>query len=315
VAPVLAQIEELHPDDVLVIFRHFPLMSIHDKASLAGQAAEAAGAQGAFWEMHDYLFDHYEEWYQLAPESFVNWLGSSVSDLDIDVDEFLSDIEGGVYESVMIESFNAALSQGLSGTPSIFLNEFRFQLAPELPILEASVKLLLIDDTKFTEYPETILEFGVDYVAHIQLNIGEVIIQLYPDSAPRAVNSFLFLVNEGWFENNSIHRVLPELLIETGDPSGTGFGDPGYFFDVESDPALSFDSPGMVAITSSGPGTNGSRFFITLSEVSELNGNHTIFGRVVEGLDLLMTLDERDPLDDILFAPQAYIEAITIEER
>jgi cyclophilin family peptidyl-prolyl cis-trans isomerase len=290
-------------------------MSIHDKASLAGQAAEAAGAQGAFWEMHDYLFEHYDEWYQLSPESFVSWLGTAVVDIDIDVDKFLSDVEGGVYESVMNDAFNAALSQGLSGTPSLFLNEFRFQLAPELPILEASIRLLLIDDLKYTGYPDTILEPDIDYLAHIQLNVGEVVIQLYPDSAPQAVNSFLFLANEGWFENNLIHRVIPELLIETGDPSGTGFGDPGYFYDVETDPTLTFATPGMVAITSSGPGTNGSRFFITLTELSELNESHTIFGRVVEGMDLLMTLSERDPLDDILLPAEAKIDRITIEER
>jgi cyclophilin family peptidyl-prolyl cis-trans isomerase len=312
---VLAQVEELHPDDVRIVFRHFPLMSIHDKASLAGQAAEAAGAQGAFWEMHDYFFDHFEEWYQLSPDAFIDWLRPAGESLELDVERFMGEIEGAVYEGVMVEALNLAITQGLSGTPSIFLNEFKFQLAPELSILEASIKLLLIEDMKFTEYPDMIIEPGVDYVARIQLNVGEVVIQLFPDSAPQAVNSFLFLVNSGWFENNFIHRVLPEVLIESGDPSGTGFGDPGYFFDVESDATLTFDSPGRVAITSSGPNTNGSRFFITFTALPELDGSHTVFGRVVEGLDLLMSLRERDPLDDILVEPEAYIEAITVEER
>jgi cyclophilin family peptidyl-prolyl cis-trans isomerase len=312
---VLAQIEALHPDEVRVVFRHFPLFSIHDKASLAGEAAEAAGAQGAFWEMHDYLFDNYADWYSLTPDSFVSWLESAARDLEIDVDLFMNDIEEGKYVSTLQDAYNAALTQGLSGTPSIFMNDFRFQLAPELPILEASINLLLIEDIKYPEYPETIIEPGVDYIAHIDLNIGKVSIQLYPDSAPAAVNSFLFLVDEAWYVNNIIHRVIPDVLIETGDPSGTGFGDPGYFYDVENDPSLTFDSPGMVAITSSGPSTNGSRFFITFSALPELNGNHTIFGRVIEGLDLLINLDERDPLDDILLAPEAYIESITIEER
>lgn len=312
---MLAQVEVLHPEDVRVVFRHFPLISIHDKASLAGQAAEAAGAQGAFWEMHDYLFDHYEEWYQLSPEAFIDWLRTAGESLELDVERFIGEIEGAVYEGTMVEAFNHALTVGLSGTPSIFLNEFKFQLAPELSILEASIKLLLIDDMKFTEYPDLIVEPGVDYIARLQLNVGEVVIQLFPDSAPQAVNSFLFLVDSGWFENNIIHRVLPEVLIESGDPSGTGFGDPGYFFDVENDAALSFDTPGRVAITSSGPHTNGSRFFITLTAFPELDGSHTIFGRVIEGLDLLMSLRERDPLDDILVEPEAYIETITVEER
>jgi cyclophilin family peptidyl-prolyl cis-trans isomerase len=307
--------EELHPDDVRVVYRHFPLMSIHDKASLAGQAAEAAGAQGAFWEMHDYFFAHYDEWNMLSLDDFLGWLEGAADSIGLDVDAFMADIENGKYEEKMSDAFNAALREGLTGTPTIFLNGYLFQLAPEAPILEAAINLFLIEDLKYTQYPETLLEPGVDYLARIKLNIGEIVIQLYPDSAPLAVNSFLFLVSEGWFEGNYIHRVIPNLLVETGDPSRTGFGDPGYFYDVESDPALTFDTPGMVAITSSGPGTNGSRFFITLTEMPDQNGNHTIFGRVIEGLDLLMNLNERDPLDDILKAPEAIIQTITVEER
>lgn len=290
-------------------------MSIHDKASLAGQATEAAGAQGAFWEMHDYLFDHHDEWVQLTPESFIQWLVEAAENLEIDVERFQSDIEEGVFEPKMIEAHNAALTHGISSTPTIFLNETKFQLAPQLPILEASIKLLLIDDMKFHEYPETAIEPGINYSARLQLNIGEVVIQLFPDSAPLAVNSFVFLARSGWFDTNQIHRVIPEVLVETGDPSGTGFGDPGYFYGVESDPALTFDSPGMVAITSAGPSTNGSRFFITFTPLPELDGSHTIFGRVVEGLDLLRELSERDPLDNILDLAEAYIESISIEER
>ena len=290
-------------------------MSIHDKASLAGQATEAAGAQGAFWEMHDYLFDHHDEWVQLTPESFIQWLVEAAENLEIDVERFQSDIEGGVFEPKMIEAHNAALTHGISSTPTIFLNESKFQLAPQLPFLEASIKLLLINDMKFHEYPETTIEPGINYSARLQLNIGEVVLQLYPDSAPRAVNSFVFLARSGWFDTNLIHRVIPEVLVETGDPSGTGFGDPGYFYGVESDPALTFDSPGMVAITSAGPSTNGSRFFITFTPLPELDGSHTIFGRVVEGLDLLRELSERDPLDNILDLAEAYIESISIEER
>lgn len=290
-------------------------MSIHDKASLAGQAAEAAGVQGAFWEMHDYLFDHYDEWVQLTPESFIQWSVEAAAKLEIDVERFQNDIEGGVFEPKMIDAFNAALTHGISSTPTIFLNETKFQLAPRLPILETSIRLFLIDDMKFHEYPETTIEPGVNYTALLQLDIGEVVIQLYPDSAPWAVNSFLFLARSGWFDNNLIHRVLPKALVETGDPSGTGFGDPGYFFNIEIDPALTFDSPGMVALSNNGPNTNGGRFFITLSPLPERNGIYTIFGRVVEGLDLLMGLSERDPLDNILDPSEAFIETITIEER
>ena len=101
----------------------------------------------------------------------------------------------------------------------------------------------------------------------------------------------------------------------TGDPSATGAGNPGYYFTGEFDPAVSFDSPGMVALYNQGPNTNGSIFFVTLSSLPEYNNVFTIFGRVVEGLDILMNLNEREPIADILLAPEAYIESIIIEEQ
>lgn len=312
---MLAQIEELHPDEVRVVFRHFPLFSIHDKASLAGQAAEAAGAQDAFWEMHDYLFENYADWYSLPPNEFVTWLESAAGELDFDVSKFTAELEGGVYETVLIEAYNRALSRGLTGTPSIFINEYQFQTPPEIEYFEAYTQLVLLQDHLFSEYPEMVYEPDKDYVARVKMNIGEVLIQLFPESAPRAVNSFIFLANSGWFNDNIVFEVVPNVRVMSGDPSSTGAGNPGYYFAGEFDPALTFDSPGMVALYNQGPDTNGSIFFVSLSSLPEYNEIFTIFGRVVEGLDLLMNLNEREPIADILVAPEAYIESITIEER
>ena len=312
---MLAQLEALHPDDLRVIFRHFPLLSIHNKASLAGQASEAAGAQGKFWPMHDLLFERWEEWVDISPEAFRGWLSIAAIELDLDLEKFNDDIASGRYAAMMEEAFTAALSSGLTGTPAIFLNDVLFQLAPELPVLEAFVRLEIHKNRQFAAYPAMELASGSDLVVRLHLNIGEIVIQLYPDSAPLAVNSFLFLQNEAWFEGNGFIRVIQDVLVETGDPSGTGFGDPGYHYQLEIDPRLNFSEAGMVAITNSGSDSNGSKFFITLRPLQELDGQHTIFGRVVDGLELLSSLPERDPLDDILEAPQAFIETVTIESR
>ncbi|KPK89924.1 MAG: hypothetical protein AMJ88_16890 [Anaerolineae bacterium SM23_ 63] len=153
------------------------------------------------------------------------------------------------------------------------------------------------------------------YFARIELDIGEIILQLYPDQAPLAVNSFIFLAKEGWFDGNLFHRVVPEGFVESGDPTGTGFGEPGYHFADEITEALSFDEPGMVALSSSGPDTNGSQFFITLAPLPELNNSRTIFGRVIEGLDLLKSLRARQPLEDLLIPPEVVILSVTIEAR
>lgn len=312
---MLAQLEDLHPNDVQVVFRHFPLLSIHDKASLAGQAAEAAGAQGAFWEMHDFLFDRYDEWTPLSPEEFIAWLKDASVALGLEANQFAEDLDSAKYEPMMEQAFTSSLASGLTGTPAILINGALFRLSPELSVLEATVRLLLLEEMQFEVYPEMTITPGEDFIARLKLDTGEVVIQLYSDEAPQAVNSFIFLAQSGWYDGNIIHLVIPETLVETGDPSGTGFGDPGYHFSTEISQDLTFDKPGMVAITSNGPDTNGSKFFITLSSLPELDGLHTIIGRVISGLDLLEALEARDPLEDIFLAPDARIDEIIIEEQ
>jgi cyclophilin family peptidyl-prolyl cis-trans isomerase len=153
------------------------------------------------------------------------------------------------------------------------------------------------------------------YRATLQLDRGEIVIDLFPASAPMAVNSFVFLAGQGWFDGCIFHRVLPGTLAETGDPSGTGLGGPGYFFATEIDPALTFEEAGVVALTSAGLGTNGSQFFITLAPLPQLNGTRSVFGRVASGLEILQGLARRDPLFNLLNPPGATILRVTIEER
>ena len=114
-------------------------------------------------------------------------------------------------------------------------------------------------------------------------------IQLYADQAPLAVNSFVFLAKQGWFDGVTFHRVIPGFVAQTGDPSGTGKGGPGYFFKNEvSD--LRYDKPGVVGMANSGPDTNGSQFFITYAPQPSLDGSYTIFGQVIQGMDVVENL-------------------------
>ena len=197
---MLVQLEEWHPEDIRTVYRHFPLLSIHDKASLAGQAAEAAGAQGSFWAMHDWLFGHYSDWIELSPEEFRQWLIIAAEDLELDVQRFQNDIEGGRYAFEMEEAFFQGIATGIPGTPFIFLNGSLYQVEPSLVNLEAHIRLELLSSAQYGRYPPMILEEKVQYIARVKLNIGEVIIQLYPDHAPLAVNNFIFLAQEGWFD-------------------------------------------------------------------------------------------------------------------
>jgi len=312
-APLLAELEQNHPHDLRIVYRQFPLIDAYDKASLAAQAAEAAGAQGAFWAMHDLLYSRWDEWVSLSPEAFQTWLIQAAAALGLDVDAFRDDLEGGRYAGLAQEAFQRGTEAGIPGVPFIYINGDLFQLSPTLLSLEAAVRLELLERRQYDGYPPFTLDLDGTYLAHLELNVGEVVIQLFPDSAPMAVNSFVFLAQQGWYNGNPVYEVVPGTLIETGDPSGTGVGGPGYSLPEEIDPTLHFDQPGMVGLSSLGPGAGGSRFFIALAPLPYLDGTRTIFGRIIQGLEVLQSLAARDALADLLQPPEAFIRQVTIE--
>lgn len=142
---------------------------------------------------------------------------------------------------------------------------------------------------------------------------GEFVIDLYPKQAPITVNSFVFLAREGYFNGVTFHRVLEGFMAQTGDPTGTGYGGPGYEF-VNEDSELTFDKAGVVAMANAGRDTNGSQFFITFGPTQQLNGDYTIFGQVISGMDVVNGITRRDPLQNPDFTGDV-IESITISEK
>ncbi len=142
---------------------------------------------------------------------------------------------------------------------------------------------------------------------------GEFVMQLYPDKAPIAVNSFVFLACKGFYNGVTFHRVLEGFMAQGGDPTGTGGGGPGYEFENE-DSDLVFDKAGVVAMANAGRDTNGSQFFITFGPAEFLNGGYTIFGQVIEGMDVVNGITRRDPDQSPNFAGDA-IETITVTEE
>ena len=312
---VLEQLRETHGEDIRFVFRHFPLLTIHDKASLAGQAADVAGVQGEFWAMHDYLFQSQSEWVHLSLPEFNAWLIEAAGKLGIDEEIMAADLQSERREAAMENHFQGGLQSGLTGTPFIFINGTWMRLDPTQLNMEAMVRLELLKVNQYEAPPPMTIEADRQYFARIRLETGDVVIELLPDSAPENVNNFIFLAKAGWFDENSFFRVVEDILVETGDPSGTGYGNPGYFLEDEIDPDLNFDQAGMVAMSSNGPDTNGSQFFISLSPLPALNGSRTIFGRVVEGLDVLQNLLPREPSSDLLTKSSDIIQTIDIEVR
>jgi cyclophilin family peptidyl-prolyl cis-trans isomerase len=121
------------------------------------------------------------------------------------------------------------------------------------------------------------------YCAVLHTEKGDIEVELFAGQAPKTVNSFVFLAREGFYNNTTFHRVLPDFMAQGGDPTGTGRGGPGYTFEDETRPSDKFDSPGILAMANAGPNTNGSQFFITVAPTPHLDGRHSVFGQVVKG--------------------------------
>jgi len=160
------------------------------------------------------------------------------------------------------------------------------------------------------------MKIAVDkkYFANVKMATGgEFVIQLYPDKAPITVNSFVFLACKGFYDGVTFHRVLDGFMAQGGDPTGTGTGGPGYEF-VNEDSDLTFDKAGVVAMANAGRDTNGSQFFITFDAADFLNGGYTIFGQIIDGMDVVNSITRRDPDQFPDFEGDA-IETITITEQ
>ena len=120
-------------------------------------------------------------------------------------------------------------------------------------------------------------------------------IDLFEETAPVTVNSFVALARDGYYDGTVFHRVLEGFMAQAGDPTGTGTGGPGYSFADEDTALTAIDRRGLLAMANSGPDTNGSQFFITFEPADFLTGLHAVFGEVIDGDDVLAEVDLRDP--------------------
>ncbi len=147
--------------------------------------------------------------------------------------------------------------------------------------------------------PEMVIDPGKTYIATFHTEHGDIKVQLFADKAPRTVNNFVFLARDGFYDGTTFHRVLENFMAQGGCPLGTGTGGPGYRFNDEPGAlALKHDGPGVLSMANAGPNTNGSQFFITFAATPWLDGKHAVFGKVIEGMDVLKKIRLRDPQRD-----------------
>jgi len=141
-----------------------------------------------------------------------------------------------------------------------------------------------------------LIEPDMDYQAVLHTEKGDITIDLFSEKTPKTVNNFVFLSKQGFYDGVIFHRVIEDFMAQTGDPTGTGRGGPGYQFEDEFHRELKHDKPGIVSMANAGPNTNGSQFFITHLATPWLDGKHTVFGEVVDGMEVLFSIPARDPV-------------------
>lgn len=312
-AQVLDELHKRNPDDVQIIFRHFPLPS-HQYAFLGAQAAEAAGQQGKFFEMHNAIFAGQSQWMGMTTEQFQSWLEDEAKKLKLDQAKFTADMNSQTVIDKVQNAQDHGIAIQIPGTPLMLLNGQYYQGPRDVASLESIMQMFALQNRQFTVCPPMMIDTKKEYTATLKTEEGNIVIQLFPDKAPMAVNSFVFLARKGWFNNIPFHRVIPGFVAQSGDPSGSGFGGPGYYFANEiSD--LKFDKAGLVAMANAGPNSNGSQFFITFDQTSDLDGQYTIFGQVIDGMDTAEKLTARDPSQAGELPEGSKIISVEIQEK
>ena len=302
-------------EDLRFVFRPLPLIGILDKSEQAVLAVLAADEQGKFWEMYDLLFIKQAEWKSLTPETFNAWLKRESAALEVDVEKLETAMNAEETAAKLQSMYEAAKKLNIPAVPLVLINDIpQPSYLLDYRNMNDTVGLTALGKKQFGQCPPFAIDARRQYIATLHTEKGDIVIQLFPDKAPLAVNSFVFLARQGWYNGVTFHRVIPGSLAEAGDPSGTGRGNAGYFFNNEIND-LKFDKPGMVGMANSGPNTNGSLFFITFAPTPQFDGTYTIFGQVLSGLDVAEHLTPRDPDQGTTLQPGDKILSVDMEEK
>lgn len=314
-------LEDTHGEEIRFAYRHLPLVSIHDKAVITAEAAEAAGAQGMFWEMHDLLYERQQEWNRLPEEEVGDKLVGYAAELGLDTDRFAQELEDGVYRDKILADYEEYQKYGPMATPTYVVNNIFYpQIGLHPVVIDGFINLVVDPPEQFADGPDQVIDPEKEYTATVRTEKGDIVVELFADQAPANVNSFTFLAQQGWYDGLAFFFVQPGAVALTGDPTNSGAAlagaalpYPGYTCGDEVSPDLTFDQAGMVAMLTGAPDQNSSQFFITYAPQPNFTGTYTIIGRVIEGMDVAESLTPTQPGADQP-APDN-IETILIEER
>ena len=247
----LIEYQKAHSDDVRLVYRHFPL-SFHEKAVPAALAANAAGYQGMFFEAEEFLFEKQAEWSVLENNDiFTEWLIREFSKFaDLDFDLWYLAFSDSDNETAIRNMYTKVIKAGIvSGTPTVFLNYTDSNYMFDAASLDSFIEKIRMNEYRSSECPDIVIEEGRSYTAVLETEAGDIHIELFPDTAPNAVNSFKYQAESGLFDGSEINEIM------VGDMAA-----PGYSFDTEFDDSRIFDGPGYIGISFSDGQTFGQMF-------------------------------------------------------
>lgn len=291
--PVFATVS----DTVRLVFRHFPLTAIHDKAQLAAHAAEAAALQGKFWEMHDVLFEKQSEWSAQPLSAFTATLKSYAQSIGLDVARFERDLASAEVAARVQRDLRSGELAGVGGTPTVYLDgQF---VPPDAFTQTDSAQQLRSYAQQWAaqrgsmakrtfDAPAQVTRAERRYQLTLETTKGNVVLALDPTLAPVNVNSVVFLAQQGYFDGAPVALNDVSLgAVLMGNP--TAQGNPGYTCDAELPRLGLMNQPGVVALFGDGR-TSNAQFILTYSPTQRLDGRFTVIGRVEQGLEVLRAL-------------------------
>jgi cyclophilin family peptidyl-prolyl cis-trans isomerase/protein-disulfide isomerase len=260
-------------------------------------------------------------------------LDAAAREVDLNVEQFGVCKTENRYADAVVDASNAAYERGVTATPTFFVNGQKVQGnnpgeiqrlieealnggQPAETTQQGAIPMPKNPADRngmYTTPPAMVIDPTKTYIATIETAKGNIVAELYAAQVPNTVNNFVFLAREGFYDNTTFHRVIADFMAQAGDPTGTGRGGPGYRFADEFDATLKHDGPGVLSMANAGLNTNGSQFFITFVETPWLDGRHAVFGKVIEGLDVLLSISIRDP--QTATTPGDLIKTIRIEEK
>ena len=296
---------------------------------MSAYAADAAGKQGFFFDAESFLYETQSEWSNLESlDAFDQWLREKFPAAfpEMDVDQWTADYESEEVRAVVDASFGKVAATGIvSGTPTFFANFY--QVSYDTAVLEEHLKAFKMMKNYKTECPASVVESGKEYRAVLHTTAGDVVMDLFAETAPNLVSNFMTLAADGWYDGNAFHNVVPGFAAQTGDPSGAGIGMAGYYLADENLDNGGFNEPGAVAMANTGAGKNSSQFFIAMdlvdyyqksaaaknpelteaelaekaaAKVDALNARYSVFGRIAaESLEILPLIDTATVINSI----------------